>query len=276
MPICCSTEANWTSWLVISCVSMALVGSWFFSCVVSRLRKVLKSAPIPVPSCRWCAVAVVGGGWRRWSLVTVVIGVLRSDGDVEQREGEAAPVAGGGGLGRRGAVPAAALAPRAGLPAGGLPAWPPGRRPPGRSASRPPPPRRRPGRGRGPARRASRCSRASVSGRSARTWMAAVSPPASRWMRISTRPSCSGSSATLSRGAWPGPWARAMTTGATCWIGGARRARGGRRRGRLGRGRAAAGRPGLGHAGQGLARLALGTAPRIRGGSGRDRLGGGR
>ena len=37
--ICCSTLENCASSLVNSLASIGLVGSWFFNCVISRLRK---------------------------------------------------------------------------------------------------------------------------------------------------------------------------------------------------------------------------------------------
>ena len=40
--ICSATAVNCTSWLVKVLASIGLVGSWFFSCVVSSDRKSLK------------------------------------------------------------------------------------------------------------------------------------------------------------------------------------------------------------------------------------------
>src|SRR5580704_349570 len=60
-PTCCSTDANSTSCWVNWLVSSGLSGSWFCSCVVSSVRKVLK---LPASSCdpttpAACAVLVV-------------------------------------------------------------------------------------------------------------------------------------------------------------------------------------------------------------------------
>src|SRR5690348_15316168 len=100
--IACSTwlkpTSSWVNWLV----SSGDVGSWFWSCVVSILRKVVKSLPNPVVGVVVAAGAAAAGVAPVLELtVGIVIGaLLSSDADVERAEMAARD--GGGGDARRG------------------------------------------------------------------------------------------------------------------------------------------------------------------------------
>ena len=56
--ICCSTLENCTSSVVNWLVSIGLVGSWFFNCVISNLRKSSKFADSEFSAVRWPVGAV--------------------------------------------------------------------------------------------------------------------------------------------------------------------------------------------------------------------------
>ncbi len=60
--ICCSTLLNWTSSVVNVLASIGLAGSWFFSCVSSRLRKLLKLLLSEVSALARLARCVATGG----------------------------------------------------------------------------------------------------------------------------------------------------------------------------------------------------------------------
>ncbi len=89
--ICCSTSLNSTSWLVNWLLSIGLSGSWFCSCVVSSVRKVLKfcvklSAPLAVAPLALAPLPLldVGVVVGVVALLTgVVMGSPSSDLDIE-------------------------------------------------------------------------------------------------------------------------------------------------------------------------------------------------
>src|SRR6185437_1239146 len=82
---CCSTPVICTSCWVNWLESSGEVGSWFFSCVVSSVRKVLKlSARLAMP---WLVASAAEAGVAVAGAVTVI---LASDPDVDARERGAA------------------------------------------------------------------------------------------------------------------------------------------------------------------------------------------